>query len=131
MQNTYIYNYTQIIISAIILLVLDLSYIALASSFFAKQITLVQGAPVKINYIAAIAAYIVIIFALNYFIISNDASILDAFFLGFSIYAIYELTNYSLLRKWHIKTVIVDTLWGGILFATVAGLMKIIKTYLQ
>ena len=115
----------RVIISGIILLALDLTYISLASSFFAKQITLVQTLPVKINYIAAIAAYIVIIFAINYFILNNDASVLDAFLLGFSIYAIYELTNYSLLRNWQFKTVVVDTLWGGILFATVTAIMKI------
>ena len=115
----------RVIISGIILLALDLTYISLASSFFAKQITLVQTLPVKINYIAAIAAYIVIIFAINYFILNNDASVLDAFRLGFSIYAIYELTNYSLLRNWQFKTVVVDTLWGGILFATVTAIMKI------
>ena len=112
-------------ISGIILLALDLTYISLASSFFAKQITLVQTLPVKINYIAAIISYIVIIFAINYFILNNDASVLDAFLLGFSIYAIYELTNYSLLRNWQFKTVVVDTLWGGILFATVTAIMKI------
>ena len=117
----------RVIISGIILLALDLTYISLASSFFAKQITLVQTLPVKINYIAAIAAYIVIIFAINYFILNNDASVLDAFLLGFSIYAIYELTNYSLLRNWQFKTVVVDTLWGGILFATVTAIMKITK----
>lgn len=115
----------RVIISGIILLALDLTYISLASSFFAKQITLVQTLPVKINYIAAIAAYIVIIFAINYFILNNDASVLDAFLLGFSIYAIYELTNYSLLRNWQFKTVVVDTMWGGILFATVTAIMKI------
>lgn len=117
----------RVIISGIILLALDLTYISLVSSFFAKQITLVQTMPVKINYIAVIAAYIVIIFALNYFILNNDASTLDSFLLGFSIYAIYELTNYSLLRNWQFKTVVVDTLWGGILFATVTALMKITK----
>jgi uncharacterized membrane protein len=115
----------RVIISGIILLALDLTYISLASSFFAKQITLVQTLPVKINYIAAIISYIVIIFAINYFILNNDASVLDAFLLGFSIYAIYELTNYSLLRNWQFKTVVVDTLWGGILFATVTAIMKI------
>jgi uncharacterized membrane protein len=117
----------RVIISGIILLALDLTYISIASSFFSKQITLVQTMPVKINYIAAIAAYIAIIFAINYFILSKDASVLDAFLLGVSIYAIYELTNYSLFRNWQFKTVVVDTLWGGILFATVVAIMKITK----
>jgi uncharacterized membrane protein len=117
----------RVIISGIILLALDLTYISIASSFFSKQITLVQTMPVKINYVAAILAYIAIIFAINYFILSKDASVLDAFLLGVSIYAIYELTNYSLFRNWQFKTVVVDTLWGGILFATVVAIMKITK----
>ena len=27
------------------------------------------------------------------------------------------MTNYALLDKWNIKTGVIDTLWGGVLFA--------------
>ena len=61
--------------------------------------------------------YIFLIYGLHYFIISKHASIKDAFILGLVIYAVYEFTNYSIFKNWSIKTVCMDTLWGGILFS--------------
>jgi uncharacterized membrane protein len=41
----------------------------------------------------------------------------DAFLLGLVIYGVYETTNWALFSKWSPMSVIIDTLWGGILFA--------------
>jgi len=54
---------------------------------------------------------------LHYFIISQHKSIKDAFFLGIVIYGVYETTSYALLEKWPAQAMLIDTLWGGILFA--------------
>jgi uncharacterized membrane protein len=54
---------------------------------------------------------------ITYPIIKPNKSIIEAFLLGLVIYGVYETTNYALLEKWSLKTVIIDTLWGGILFA--------------
>ncbi len=65
------------------------------------------------------------------FVINTDASkedkILKAFILGLCIYAVYEMTNYALITDWHIKTVLIDTLWGGILFALTTFLVTTIN----
>ena len=42
---------------------------------------------------------------------------LDAFLLGFTTYAIYDLTNYALLNKYSFKLGLMDSIWGGTLFA--------------
>ena len=34
------------------------------------------------------------------------------------IYGVYELTTMGLLKEWKWLTVIIDTIWGGILFAS-------------
>ena len=47
-------------------------------------------------------------------------------FLHLCIYAVYELTNYTLLEKWTLKTVIIDTLWGGVLFALTTFIITMI-----
>ena len=39
--------------------------------------------------------------------------------MGILIYGVYETTNYALFKNWSIFTVILDTLWGGTLFALV------------
>ena len=41
------------------------------------------------------------------------------FLLGFFTYGIYELTNYAIFNNWTIHGVIIDTLWGGILYALI------------
>lgn len=107
----------QIITSAIILLVLDAVFVYLMTPIFSSQIFDVQRSPLHINPFGAILCYVFLIFALNYFILRKHNSVLDAFLLGIVIYGVYETTSFALLRKWRLKTVVIDTLWGGILFA--------------
>ena len=63
--------------------------------------------------------YIFLIFGLNYFIIKPGHSVKDAFLLGLLIYVVFETTNKALFSNWSWLTVLIDSLWGGILFATV------------
>jgi uncharacterized membrane protein len=107
-----------IIASSLILLTLDALFLYASSSFFGKQILDVQRTPLQINMIGAVACYIFLIFGLNYFILREKRSVLDAFLLGFVIYGVYETTSLALLKDWRLKTAMIDTLWGGILFAT-------------
>ena len=111
-------KYFLVIASAIILVMVDFVYLNLIKSYFYKQIYLVQGENPKINMLGLVLCYIFLVFGLNYFILlNNKKSVLDAFLLGIIIYGVYETTNYSLLKNWKFLTVIMDTLWGGILFA--------------
>jgi uncharacterized membrane protein len=107
--------------SIIILPLIDYIYLNLISEYFKQQIFDVQKSEISFRIIPAIICYIALVFSLNYFVLntnfSNNQKILNAFLLGLCIYAVYEMTNYALLEKWTLKTVIIDTLWGGILFA--------------
>jgi len=116
-----------IITTAIVLTLLDATYLHLITPIFNKQIKLVQRSDISIRTPAAIACYIFIVLGLYYFIIRGRKSILDAFILGLVVYAIYELTNYSLFKKWTLQTVIVDTLWGGILYSLTTWIVYKIK----
>jgi len=104
-------------LSAIIFVTVDFIYINLIQNYFKNQIEKVQNSPMKVNLFAALLCYIFLIFALNYFIIQPKRSVNDAFFLGILIYGVYETTNYALFTKWSFLTVVIDTLWGGTLFA--------------
>ena len=107
-----------IFIISIILLVLDYVYISLLSKHFKYQIYIVQNKPLNINIGTAIMCYILLIFGLYYFIIKDNKPLVDAFLLGILVYGVYELVTISLLSEWKWKTVIIDTIWGGILFTT-------------
>lgn len=106
------------LLSAIVLISVDFIYLNLIKSYFENQVNKVQGTPLKINFLGAALCYVFLIIGLNYFIIKPHKSVSDAFLLGLIIYGVYETTNYALFKNWSILTVIMDTLWGGVLFAS-------------
>jgi len=107
----------KIIIITIITALLDGLFLYLNRTFFNNQIIKVQNSAIKMDYLSAALCYIFLIYGLYYFIIKDNKKINDAFLLGLFVYGVYELTNKSLLKDWSYKTVITDTLWGGVLFS--------------
>ena len=107
------------LISAIIFVVIDFVYLNLIKKYFENQVKTVQGSQLQVKFLGVILCYIFLIFGLNYFIIKPKRSPYDAFLMGILIYGVYETTNYALFKNWSIFTVILDTLWGGTLFALV------------
>ena len=108
----------EIIILGIVLLLLDYIYISTFSNHFKEQIYKVQNKPLKLNIKSAVLSYILLILGLYYFILKENKSLKDAFLLGIFVYGVYELVTITLLKDWKWKTVLIDTLWGGILFTT-------------
>lgn len=117
----------QFLISAIILIVIDFFYLQLIKQYFSQQILIVQKKPMQINLIGIILCYLFIVCGINYFIIYPNKTIMDAFLFGFLIYGVYETTNYTLFSDWSILTVLIDTIWGGILFALTTYLVQLIS----
>jgi uncharacterized membrane protein len=107
--------YEQIILPGLILLVLDVIFLTLNKNMFELQVAEVQRVVLQFRYLGAIICYPLLIFGLYYFIIKNRRPVKDAMILGFVIYGVYESTTYALLKKWHLRTLMIDTLWGGIL----------------
>lgn len=116
------------LISAIVFITMDFVYLNLIKEYFTNQIKKVQGSAVKINLLGVAICYIFLIFGINYFIIKPRKSVSDAFLLGLVIFGVYETTNYALLSNWSILTVILDTFWGGILFATTTFIINKLRT---
>jgi uncharacterized membrane protein len=87
----------------------------------------VQGSEIKVNLLGVALCYIFLIIGINYFIIKPRKSVQDAFLLGLIIYGVYETTNYALFKNWSIVTVIMDTLWGGVLFALTTYLVNLLR----
>ena len=108
----------QVIISSIVLLVLDSIYLSTFSGFFNSVVKKVQGEKITFNVWGAVLCYIFIIYGFNYFILDQKKPLKDAFLLGFITYGIYETTNYAILKNWPFSSVLLDTLWGGILYIT-------------
>lgn len=115
-----------IIISSILLLLIDSVYLSYFGNFFNKQVVKVQGSPLKLNLWGVIFSYLFLIIGINYFILQKRESWQNAFLLGLVIYGVYEATSYAILKNWQISSVIIDTLWGGILFSLVTYLTYLI-----
>ena len=120
----------QYLLTAIIFVILDGTYLNLIKGYFNKQVKSIQGSDIQINIVATGLTYVVLIYGLNYFIIRKHKSVQEAALLGFFTYAVYELTNLSLFKNWNITTVIIDTTWGTVLFAlTTAIVYKISQLF--
>ncbi len=85
---------------------------------------------IKVNYFGVFMCYMLLILGFNYFIIRDmkqdekkPMKILDAFVLGILIYGVYETTNLAILKDWTMKTVMIDTLWGGIVLASTTAIV--------
>jgi uncharacterized membrane protein len=115
------------LVSAIVFISIDFVYLNVIKDFFNKQIKSVQGSDVKVNYLGVALCYIFLIAGINYFIIKPRKSVSDAFLLGLVIYGVYETTNYALFKNWSILTVIIDTLWGGLLFAFTTYIVNMLR----
>ncbi len=91
-------------------------------TFFSKTIHDVQKSQVKPRYSIIAITYLLLTAIEYYFIIKQKKGLKDSFLLGAGIYGVYELTNYATLKDWPIILVIMDTIWGGILFMMVTYL---------
>ena len=105
----------ELIISGIILLVLDGIFLYANAHMFQLQVAEVQRVSLQMKPLGALLCYALLIFGLYYFIIRQHKPVKDAVLLGLLVYGVFETTNYALLKNWHMKTMMVDTLWGGIL----------------
>ena len=104
----------------VIFVILDSIYLFMMKGYFDNQIKSIQGSIIKMNLLPAVLCYISLVFGLYYFIIKDKKPLLQAFLLGLVIYSVYETTNWALFTAWKPTTVLIDTLWGGILFTLTA-----------
>lgn len=106
-----------LIISSILLVFIDLVYLSMiGKSSFEKTVSAIQGSKLVVNVPPTIFTYILMVIILNYFIISANKPAFDAFILGFCAYGIFDFTNLAIFKNYTLKTAIMDTLWGAILF---------------
>ena len=123
-------NIKSLIKIGVILLILDYIYLSLLGSHFKKEVKNIQGKSLKMRLSGAIFCYILLIIGLYYFIIKKSEIltkkenmnnlhqyIKDAAILGFIIYGVFDATNHAIFDKWTIKSLIIDSIWGGILYS--------------
>ena len=108
----------QILIFATIFASIDAVYLKSVSKYFNNQVKIIQNNDLKIKPISTILCYLTLTLGIYYFAILKKLNYLEIFFLGIFVYGVYEFTNHAIFKNWKWKTVLMDTLWGGILFSS-------------
>jgi len=97
------------------MLVLDIAWITLfMNKMFTPMIEKIQRKSLTMRPLGGILAYGAMIGLFSIF--KDDLTPQKAFLLGVGVFATYDFTNYALLSGWDLKTALIDTTWGGILF---------------
>lgn len=103
-----------LVTASVLLLLVDLPWLMVSAPYVAGMIQRIQGSPLKLSYLPAVVVYL----AMGYLVLQTKTP-LEAFYMGAATYAVYDFTNLATLKNYDLSFALVDSLWGGILFALV------------
>lgn len=122
----------KIIVSSVIFTIIDLLWLKYyMGEKYQFMINQIQNSKMKVDISTAFLAYLTLCFALNYFVIpyvtKNDCRIIThSFVFGLILYAVYDFTCGAIFSKWDKKLMIIDIIWGGVVFALTNYITNII-----
>lgn len=112
----------KIIISSVIFTVIDLLWLKFyMTDKYNIMINIIQNSSLKLDTICAFFAYLTLCFSLNYFVLpyvtENDCRLIThSFMFGLVMYAVYDFTCGAIFKDWDKKLMIIDIIWGGVVF---------------
>ncbi len=93
---------------------------------YTKMVPNIQNSPMDIRILSAIISYIFIIFSIITLVLPNikkQTLLIDSLYYGgltgLASYGMFSFTNYAIFKNWSLKVVLLDTIWGFILFSLV------------
>jgi uncharacterized membrane protein len=114
------------IVKAIIALaLLDFIYLKSTGNIFNTLINKIQNSPLTLRIPSTLMVYILIFTMWVVFIYNQKdrftfkQNISRAAILGITTYGIYDFTNYAIFKDWTFNIVLMDTIWGGILYSLI------------
>ena len=125
-----------IIIFTVLVLLIDLIYLKNIVGEFSKMVNKIQGSPITTNMQAAAVVYVAMVVGWYVFIWSEmknkglKQSVIRAGILGVCTYAIFDFTNMAIFKNYRLDLSIMDSVWGGILFALCTYLVHFIRQYI-
>ena len=120
----------QIGLILVVCLFLDLFWLMARGEYHSRLFADIQKSPLTIRFLPAAAVYLLIALAIWFFVFQvADSSVAKnpgkAFAvgatLGFSMYGLYDLTNFATLKGYTLEMTLVDMAWGTFLSGTAAG----------
>jgi uncharacterized membrane protein len=114
-------------------LIIDFFWIVFISKKFyfneLRHIAIIKKGSIKAKLFPVIVLYIIIAFGLVFFALTSASlveNILRGAFLGFVIYSVYDLTNYSILKNYSLKLTLIDLAWGTTLSGICSAIVSLI-----
>ena len=98
--------------AVLLLILIDMPWLFLIGETAQKLIYRIQGSDLKLKYVPALAVYL----ALAYLVLKTESP-MEAFKVGAATYAVYDFTNLAMFKNYTLQFALMDTIWGGILFA--------------
>lgn len=115
---------------SLIFTLIDMVYLTSAKDFFNKQVRSIQKSNLRLNLTSTLLCYIFLTVGIYYFAILKKMSIVDSGLLGLFVYGVFETTTHAIFKDWKWKTVIMDTVWGAILFSSSVLLYRKLVKYI-
>ena len=118
-----------VLIYAVLFVLVDSIYLTNIAGPYGKMISNIQGKKMEMKLLPAAVVYFSLIGAWYVFIYrerkgrSYWENIGRAALLGFFIYSVYDFTNLALIDKYQLDLSIIDSVWGGILYATTTAIL--------
>jgi uncharacterized membrane protein len=130
-QNGGVLVILQKIISiAIVMLLVDSVYLSFSKHHFSRVVRSIQKTDMNIDIWGAILSYSALIVGFYWFIASrHSSSLMDAVILGWVIYFVFDGTNKALFKNYGWDSVILDGVWGGLLFGIVYIILKYLRIF--
>ncbi len=123
------------IIAGVIFVLLDSVWLGLiARSFYKEQLgTLMRAQP---QWWAAGCVYLFMIAGFVWFVfpqVSMVRSVMSAVQygarFGVVVFGVYECTNYATLAGWPLSLMIIDIIWGGVLYAAASAAVFYLRSF--
>jgi uncharacterized membrane protein len=102
-----------------LLIFVDAFWLAIIGPYASAVTQRIQGSPLVFRWLGA-----VIVYPAMAYLLSLAKTPGEAFRIGLTTYAVYDFTNYALLKNYDWQLAVADTIWGGTLFTLVYLALK-------
>lgn len=113
------------------MVLLDKAFWSVFNQVFQSMVYRVQRIPHRINFLNYCFSYGHLFFGFYYFVLLPHLSVTNAFWIGYWVYGVLDITNFAFFENYDMWFLTVDMFWGSVLFALTAYLYYYCKEFMK